>query len=277
MNKKIPLPIAVASIVILMMVTTCLTFRLNFRPVKKSSVISCIVQTGPVKEALPTQYLAELLGLSSDCPTFFDDFNEKEAEEKLMLSSLIKSAKVEKIKPSTIYIDYTLYEPIARITDYENIVIDQTRHPFPFRPFFTPKELPEIYIGMKESVGAPERIGLALEVLDAMTKRFYLTRLKIKKIDVSRISEPSIGQREIIALVIDELYSGDKTFRFEYFLRLNIKEYEKNLVNFLALRRELIKSQEKYMADYLQNPYPSQTNVKTIDLRIDKMAYIDGG
>ena len=277
MNKKIPLPIAVASIVILMMVTSCLTFRLSFRPVKKSCAISCIVQTGPVKEALPTQYLAELLGLSSDHSTLFADFNEKAAEEKLMLSSLINSAKVEKIKPTTIYIDYTLYEPIARIIDYENVVIDQSRHPFPFRPFFTPKELPEIYIGIKESVGAPERIGLALEVLDAMTKRFYLTRLKIKKIDVSRISEPSIGQREIIALVVDELYSGDKTFRFEYFLRLNIKEYEKNLVNFLAIRRELIKSQEKYMADYLQNPYPSQTNVKTIDLRIDKMAYIDGG
>jgi hypothetical protein len=277
MNKKIPLPIAVASIVILMMITSCLTFRLSVRFPKKSPPISCIVQTGPFKEALPTQYLAELLELSSDRPTFFADFDEKEAEKKLMRSSLIKSARVEKIKPSTVYIDYALYDPIARIIDYENIVIDQTQHAFAFRPFFTPKELPEIYIGIKESVGAPERIGLALEVLDAMTKRFYLTRLKIKKIDVSRILEPSMGQREIVALVIDEVYSGKRAFKFEYFLRLNVKEYEKNLVNFLALRRELIKSQEKYMADYLQNPYPCQTNVKTIDLRIDKMAYIDGG
>ena len=130
-------------------------------------------------------------------------------------------------------------------------------------------------MGIRENKDNFEKTDLALEVLEVMTKRFYSTRLKVKRVDVSRSSAPSIGQREIVSIVVDEVYSGQKCFKFEYFLRLNVKEYEKNLMNFLALRRELSKTQEKYMADYLKNPYPSLTNVKIIDLRIDKMAYIN--
>lgn len=266
------------SVILASMLAVCFAyfscFRVYTARLEGDHPITAIIQTGPIKEALPTEYLAELLNLSSDRPPLFLEFDERQGIASLLGSAMIKSAMIKKLPPSTLYIDYTLYEPIARIFDYENLVVDESGHFFPFRPFFSPRELPEIYLGIKENKEGEAGLKKAFEVLEAMTKRFYLTRLKIKRVDVSHLFYPSLGQQEIVAIVIDDMFSSNERFSFEYILRLNVKEYEKNLLHFSALRRELIKEQEKYIADYFQNKYSSSKNTKIIDLRIDKMAYI---
>ena len=108
--------------------------------------LETIIQTGDKKEALKTVYLAELMGLSYDRPSNYYTFDTKEAEMKLCKSPFIKSAIVKKLKPKTIYVDYTVREPIAWVGDYENVAIDREGRIFPVFPFFSPKKLPKIFL-----------------------------------------------------------------------------------------------------------------------------------
>ena len=125
--------------------------------------IVAIVQTSSDVEGLRTVYLAELLNLSVDRPTNLYSFNSKEARQKLLSSPLIKDANVRKIRPGTCHVDYTLRKPIAFIGDYTNTAIDANGVVFPFKPFFTPKILPSLYLGEDEEADEEsEEIGHSL-------------------------------------------------------------------------------------------------------------------
>ena len=111
------------------------------------NVVEYIVQTGPCKEALDSEYLIEVLDLSVDKPALFKTFDTKAAEDKLYADSLIEQVAVKKIKPNMVYIDYTLRKPIAKASDFYNAALDKEGVLFPIHPFFSPKKLPEIYLG----------------------------------------------------------------------------------------------------------------------------------
>ncbi|HNA62737.1 MAG TPA: FtsQ-type POTRA domain-containing protein, partial [Rhabdochlamydiaceae bacterium] len=116
------------------------TFR-DYRQNQQSSkyYLCRILQTGPQKEALKTTYLAELMGISADRPILFSQFDHQGAEKKLLASPVIQEASVKLINPDTVYIDYTVRQPLATLGDFENTVIDENGIPFPISPFFTPK------------------------------------------------------------------------------------------------------------------------------------------
>lgn len=147
-----------------------------------------IVQTGPIKEALNTQYLAEILHLSSDQPIHLFEFDEKEGEALLLTVPIIKTCTIKKLKPATLYIDYSLRIPIAEIGDYDNLAIDSDQCLFPSRPFFTPQAIAQIYLGIHEACdfALKPALELAMQVLESIQKRLKQTRLKIIRVDVSR-------------------------------------------------------------------------------------------
>ena len=98
-----------------------------------------VIQTGPEKEALPTLYLMELLELSMDKPQNYVTFDEKVAEKKILQSPVIRSARVKKRKPDTVYVDYEVYKPVALWKDKTNMALSEEGHPFPIRPIFPVK------------------------------------------------------------------------------------------------------------------------------------------
>ncbi|MCF7852088.1 MAG: FtsQ-type POTRA domain-containing protein [Simkaniaceae bacterium] len=243
----------------------------------QSFFISHLIQTGPVKEGLSTQYLAELLGLSADRPTHMFHFDNEETKAKLKQMPIFESVEIKKIKPSTIYIDYTLRKPYAIISDYSNVATDRQGNRFPYRPFFTPKSIPDVYLGVGEAnpTDQNEALTLALNVLKTISQRLQHTRLAIQRVDVSRAFLKSFGKKEIVVKLNDEIhytYSSDqRAFKFVYLLRLNTLKYEKNLLQFLALRKELEKKQE----EVIESLDPNQSELtRVIDLRIDNLAYI---
>ena len=129
-----------------------LSNRQQNRLLDNKYIIERIIQTTPSKERLNSFYLAELLKLSVDKSTNLHRFSNDVFLQRLLDSPIIESAKVQKIEPSTIYVDYTLRTPIAYLCDYSNTLIDKEGVPFPFKPFFTPKNLPEIYVGLENNV-----------------------------------------------------------------------------------------------------------------------------
>lgn len=254
--------------------------------------ITAIVQTGPEKEPLKTAYLAELLGLSSDIAVNLYAFDIKQAQQKLLASPLIAEARIKRLVPDTLYIDYEVRRAVARLGDYHNVAIDREGYLFPISPFLPPKELPEIYLGLppfgadEDSNGrkgglwqTPLRnryLHLAFEVLQFLEGSPWREGLRVKRIDVSNAFAPSLGQREIVLFTEEELSTtqGDQTIRciFPKILRLASKDYPQQLNNFFALRKNMMDDYRKQIASW---SHSGRFAPRIIDLRIPQLAFVE--
>jgi hypothetical protein len=257
-------------------------------------VLRSIVQTGPQKEALKTEYLAELLEISADRPRHAPSFDLKRAEERLKASPLISQAEVKWIKPNILYIDYTVRQPIAWLEDYENTVLDKEGYPFPFSPFFSPKNLPSLYFGLSPFGKAPldpsrpvalwgkaldgRYVDLAKGILALVAEPPVADLFFVKRIDVSNAFAESYGTREIVLITEDTLIKTvqGKTveFRLPRILRLSTKNYAQELGNYLKLREQLFQEEfEKLTLSAGLGPVVRLPE-KIIDFRIQKLAFI---
>lgn len=231
--------------------------------------IKAIIQTGPQKEALKTDYFAELLDISCDYSQPLSKFDLNLAKTKILQSPVIKTVEVKKLPPYTLYIEYCARQPLAWLADYKNIAIDQEGYFFPVYPFFTPKNLPEIYLGIeftfeKEkawhiSLNDPH-LSLAFCLLKLIEETKMAELTEIKKIDVSNAFAESYGNREIILICQDKI----DPYIHTRLLRLSTKNYSQELGNFLKLREQL-----------LQKESFSDSTCKVIDLRLSKLGFIE--
>lgn len=243
--------------------------------------ITAIIQTGPEKEALKTAYLAEILGLSSDKPTQLYALNLKKAEELLLASPMIAHAKVRRMPPTTLYIDYEVRKPIGWVADFKNTAIDESGHLFPVAPFLTPKRLPEIYLGISSTNGwvvDSPGFKLAVDILQFLEKTPWTQGLRIQRIDVSNAFAASLGTREVVLVTEEELSfhneHGEMICYFPKILRLGTKDYKTQLNHFFNLRRAM-------MDDYKKQLVAVKTGgrfaPRIIDLRIPQLAFVEKG
>lgn len=257
-------------------------------------LITALIQTGPEKEALQTAYLAEILGISADHPTNLYAFDIKQGEKKLKSSPLIASAQIKRMPPNALYIDYEARKPVALLGDYSNVAIDKQGHLFPVVPFFSPKELPEIYLGLPVFGGTEDSferkggrwdiplsgkyLSLAFEVLDFLEGSPWREGLRIKKIDVSSAFAPSLGQREIVLFTEEELVLNAKGKStccvFPKMLRLSPKDYAAQMLNFLSLRKKMMEDYSKQI-EGAALPESGRFSFRIIDLRIPHLAFVE--
>lgn len=253
--------------------------------------IVAIAQTSSEAESLKTVYLAELLDLSIDRPRGFYQFDIGKGQQKLLSSSLIKSAKLKKIPPGTIYVDYDLRKPIAFLGDFSNTAIDAEGYLFPFKPFFTPKKLPEIYVGLTgfgEEASDTDgdcgkwgcrlhghRAELALQVYHLAMKHCCNENTQLLKIDTSKAYALSYGQRQIIVILEDRsmIEKNGKTVLYisPKILRLSTQGYRQELANFLVLNKKL-QEQAKVTVSTENNIVHAPQAI--IDLRVPHLAFI---
>lgn len=249
------------------------SFYLSWRAQDPANKIVAILQKSPDKEALKTTYLAELLDLSYDHPKNLFNFNTHEAQKKLLQSPLIKTASVSKIAPGTVYIEYQARKPIAFLGDISNTAIDEEGILFPFKPFFTPKKLPEIYLGLHQmeeetplflgQAPSGRNIELALQILKFLPKELD-NNLRVVKIDLSHTHSSSYGQREIVIILENQITTveneGGNARPTWIYLRLNANDYLSALEHFRELQKSLISGQNK--------------QPQVVDLRIPHYAYL---
>jgi hypothetical protein len=240
--------------------------------------IASIVQTGPQREALKTTYLAELMQLSVDHPQNIHSFDPHVAKAALLRSHVIKDASVKVMPPQTIYVDYTIRQPVAFLDDYENIAIDEEGYLFPLFPFFPPKKLPGVYFG--SSLTNPlqgKAFELALTLVRLLGEPAYKGLFHIRRIDVSNINASSYGRREIVLLTEDQIFQKSEgkecLFVLPRLLRLSLKNYAAELGNYLKLREQLLEQECKNLSftdgqDFCRLPE------KVIDLRLANLAFV---
>jgi hypothetical protein len=300
---RLPFAHALAWIVASILLVSCPSYAVmkhyfkNSRktPFDSQLLLRAIIQTGPQKEALKTEYLAELLDISIDRPCNAKLFNLERAKTRLLSSPLISQAEVKRIQPSTLYIDYTVRQPVAWLEDYENVVFDKEGYPFPFSPFFTPKNLPGIYLGLSCFGAPPDSPGkplaqwgmplqgpyfdLAVDVLNIVTDPKVSDLFSVKRIDVSHAFDPSYGTREIVVITEDTLVQHvqgkDVQINTPRILRLSTKNYAQELGNYLKLREQLLEEERKtsFLPEHAGLIF--RLKEKIIDFRIQKLAFIE--
>jgi cell division septal protein FtsQ len=205
--------------------------------------IKVIAQTGPLKEGLKTDYLAELLDLSFDHPKCLEI---KEVKQCLLKNPLIKTVSASYLNPETLYIDYTLRTPDLTLLDFENRALDQEGISIPIVPYFTPKNLPELYLGLKNLEELPLVYHPKKQEITQKLKKIFSQDLV--RIDLSHFEENSLGKRELVVIVKPE--------EKRHYLRLPIQNYEKQLTRYLSLQKKI------------------QDQELLIDLRIPDLAYL---
>ncbi|MBM3198381.1 MAG: FtsQ-type POTRA domain-containing protein [Chlamydiae bacterium] len=242
-------------------------------PLRQEEMIAYMVQTGPCREMLHSDYLMELLQLSVDKPTPFSSLDPDNAREKILsCSPVIREVGVKKIPPNTVYVDYTVRKPIARLADFYNTAIDRDKVLFPLYPFFSPKKLPDVYLGQEGSQNSllgktleGAFVEKALEILDLLQAKGQ-DLFVIQRIDVSRMKAESLGKREII-VALDQETSPPVT----HYLRLTPRHFAKEIDHYLQLRGFLLSS-EQQAKELLDSG--NIRGIRTIDLRLDQLAFI---
>jgi hypothetical protein len=206
-----------------------------------------LIQKRPPSDFLKTPYLAQLLHLSCEKKTSLSQFDFKKAEKELISSFVIKRATIKKIKPDTLYIDYTMRHPIAYLADMSNTAIDEEGFLFPFAPFYTPKYLPEIYFGtpFQENIWGTQIEAEKMTIVKEILTKF--PNQCLSWMDLSKLSAPSLGQREIVIEIENHL------------LRLSTLEFKKEIYRYFLLKNDCLKKLK---------------NRCIIDLRLPEVAYI---
>ncbi|MCH9617699.1 MAG: hypothetical protein SP4CHLAM5_10800 [Chlamydiia bacterium] len=210
--------------------------------------ISKICQISLQKEALSSLYLTELLDLSYDKKTFRDDLDIESCQKKLVSSPLITDATLSFIDNGHIKVEYRHVTPIARLGDFLNCGIDKEGRLFPLKPFFSKQGLPKVYLGIHqiEKEKNMESYQEKSKWIFARNFLMYLEGLdisgKIISIDVSKISEKSLGKNEII-VVIEYLDRKD-------YLRLSKRNYLNEVTNYIILCDKLKDESGTYMIDF---------------------------
>lgn len=201
---------------------------------------------------LPSHFLEELLELSNDRPLNIHEFDTKSAEKKLKEHPVIRSAKINKALPNSCQIQYSLFQPVALLSDWENGALDSQGRLIPVKPFFNAVGLPQIILGDAKELAwgeklAMRRVRIALEILESLPLH------ELQALDVSRADLPSFGKREIIVILNETV------------LRLNPDEWKSGWKNFLKMQNTFSKD-EKSGLDWMEAPF------RVIDLRVPQIA-----
>ena len=200
------------------------------------------------EEKLPARYFAEKLGLSTDHPTNMYRFDMESARRTLEAEPILRSVKLRLFTPGILAIHYEARSPCIYLGDYLNTAVDQDGVRIPYAPFFTPRRLPKLYCGKTDDEpiwggkmdASYWEITKKLLPLAGPTPKWPC--MTLQHIDLSRMHAPTVGSREIIIQVDEELVAESKELGKLYiqpiYLRLGTVHGEDDLTRYEAFRNQ---------------------------------------
>lgn len=233
-EKKFPLPKAIAYVLLSVVVVWGTLFvswwyhdyTMSERTKDKAFTIQGIVSSCPGPDFLSSKQLATLLGLATKEPQNLYLFDPHNAERIFKGFPAIKTSSISRLRPNAVFIRYELRKPFVQLVEFENTALDSDGYPFPLFPVYSPKRLPEVYLGLAQISWnepiATEEFRVACELLHYLEEVLPKT-VRVTRIDTHNIKSPSRGRQEIV-VVLDK-----------YYLRLHATDYKKNIKQFLAL------------------------------------------
>ncbi len=249
--------------------------------------VTHLAQSCSEPHRLTNTYLAELLQLSYDEPDNIYRFDATLAHERLLSSPVIAEASVQTYAPNIVHVRYSTYEPIAYLGDISNTTIDVYGRLAPSQPYFTPKKLPVLYLGLERDrdpeslwgscVGCGQ-FSLAVDVLRALQALSGFENSSDVYIDVSLATAESYGKRQIVATWTENIeVVGDQGLvlcRMPRVLRLSPRRYQEALDDYARI--------QGYLAEQQSQGIEGETSSvdcpeRIVDMRISKLAFLSDG
>lgn len=192
-----------------------------------------LISPGP----LPALLIEEMLELSCDQGESFDCAL---AKQRLLNIATFKRVEVERVGRDTLLVDYELRTPLFLVDNWTHLAIDEHGVCFPTLPYLSAEKLARVRFTAFETDPKKEEFELALRLHERLPEKEYL-------LDLTRISSPSAGRREILLHLGEDL------------VRLPVANLEASLANYFLLRKTV-----------------ETKRALIVDLRIPETAYLGG-
>jgi|GEM_PF-3320736 len=202
---------------------------------QRASGIEKIVLHTQESELLSPQLFAYYLGLSANTLTPLVDFDLSPAKSELLQKLPLKSIRLKKRKPDQLWIAYELKRPLAILGNASNTLIDTEGSLMPYKPFYSPKKIPTIYLQQERQMQEEEL---------ACCKRIFalLEDRELTILDLRWICHASKAKRGVVVALGTEGAT--------HTLRLTVEGYEEELLAYLQLKKRFLESNRPYILDF---------------------------
>jgi len=150
--------------------------------------ISQIAARATTAYSLPSSLLEQILEIAPNTNLT----NIDHLTPKILACPAVESAKVWKLFPSTLGVEYTLRTPIAAIG--QNLGIDALGATFPLSPYFPPLHLPMAILNQDEDLFNTSTL-IKLLPLQALCKNHNLS---LQTIDLTHVDDKIFFRKEIV-------------------------------------------------------------------------------
>ena len=234
---------------------------------KKDSrfVVKRVAARPVTQDRLPIAVLAELMKLDVASPASLFAIRPKEMGQRLLHCPAVARAKVWRLLPGTIGVEYALRTPVATIAGVKNVGVDERATAFFLFPFYVPKKLPSIVLPLGEvstfndvqrKLWGMKETAIAIKLLERVSEMAREHHMAVDVVDVSRLRQRSVFRREVV-LVFSSLSSNEG--------RLYVRIESKNILSMLELLPQLF---DRLLSGAFRGG--------TIDLRFNQMAILSG-
>ncbi len=173
------------------------------------------------QDRLPIGVLTELLKLDRESQISLFALQPQEASKTLLSCPAVEKAKVWRLLPGTLGIEYALRTPVATIAGLKNVGIDATATAFFLFPYFAPKRLPAIVIpignlsslqDVQRRVRRIKETGIAIKLLEYITPTAHQHHLAVDLVDVTCFHQQSFFRREVIVAFTSLLSKEERLY-----------------------------------------------------------------
>jgi hypothetical protein len=156
-------------------------------------------------DKVPVTLMASLTGVKSGSPLFSIDPDV--VVERILSCPAFQEAKVWRLLPGTLGIEYRLKKPACYLAGFRNVCCDEQGSLFFLLPYFPPKKLPQLVLPLERADSLQElqrKVAMcrekdfAFQLLPHVASLASSFKLYVESIDFSAKNHPNIFRREII-------------------------------------------------------------------------------
>lgn len=194
-------------------------------------VLTTLIQKTSFSTPLSPRFFSDYLMLNPNGKWLeLSKLDEKKIEQKLKEFPIFEKIQAHIIRTGELEIAYDLKKTQFLLADFTNLAIDPKGFIFPLKPFFPPKKIPQVYLGIqKVDWKIKNNIKKALEI-QAFLEQILDDGIEIELIDLAKQEHPVASLKQIVVTLN---YQGIK-----HYLRLSPDHLEKALLRYLALYKE---------------------------------------
>jgi hypothetical protein len=197
----------------------------------KAIALKTLVQKTSFSSPISPRFFSDYLHL---CPKGksleISKLDEKKIEKKLREFPIFQKVQAHISSRGELEVAYDLKKPHFLLLDFSNLAIDPNGYVFPLKPFFSPKKLTQVYLGISQvDWNHKNNVESALKIQSLLDENLQ-ELVDIETIDLSGLKVQATSLKHIVVTIS---YKNTK-----HYLRLSQEGLEKGVLCYISLFKE---------------------------------------